>query len=163
MTINTQKLALQALAGHGHVKPRPDGVRARCGGPAICRVCQQEKAQLEMSQRMDQALHPLDGQHINQGSVDAAAEAYERDFLQAKIDAQSAEIARLRNMAWTNGDILKESQAETVKLRAELAHLRAVLSQALMALEGYLPSHRNDVTDRAIAVARAALSGESNG
>jgi hypothetical protein len=25
--------------GHGHVFPRPDGVRARCGGPAMCRVC----------------------------------------------------------------------------------------------------------------------------
>lgn len=26
-------------AGHGHVFPRPDGVKARCGGPAICKVC----------------------------------------------------------------------------------------------------------------------------
>lgn len=25
--------------GHGHVFPRPDGVRARCGGPALCHVC----------------------------------------------------------------------------------------------------------------------------
>ncbi len=25
--------------GHGHVRPRPDGVLARCGGPSICRVC----------------------------------------------------------------------------------------------------------------------------
>ena len=26
-------------AGHGHVYPRLDGVRARCGGPAICAKC----------------------------------------------------------------------------------------------------------------------------
>lgn len=26
-------------AGHGHVFPRPDGVKARCGGPAICAEC----------------------------------------------------------------------------------------------------------------------------
>jgi hypothetical protein len=26
-------------SGHGHVWPRPDGLRARCGGPAICRKC----------------------------------------------------------------------------------------------------------------------------
>lgn len=28
--------------GHGHVKPRPDGMKARCGGPAICKVCAAE-------------------------------------------------------------------------------------------------------------------------
>lgn len=25
--------------GHGYVRPRPDGVRMRCGGPSICQVC----------------------------------------------------------------------------------------------------------------------------
>lgn len=25
--------------GHGHVWPRPDGVKARCGGPGICEEC----------------------------------------------------------------------------------------------------------------------------
>lgn len=25
--------------GHGHVFPRPDGMKARCGGPAICKEC----------------------------------------------------------------------------------------------------------------------------
>lgn len=27
------------MTGHGWVRPRPDGGRARCGGPAICTVC----------------------------------------------------------------------------------------------------------------------------
>jgi hypothetical protein len=31
---------------HGHVTPRPDGVKARCGGPAWCTVCQREQAAL---------------------------------------------------------------------------------------------------------------------
>ena len=26
-------------SGHGHVYPRPDGQRARCGGPRMCSVC----------------------------------------------------------------------------------------------------------------------------
>lgn len=33
--------------GHGHVVPRADGARARCGGPGLCSVCAQEKAALE--------------------------------------------------------------------------------------------------------------------
>lgn len=32
--------------GHGHVRPRPDGRRARCGGPGICAECSREKAAL---------------------------------------------------------------------------------------------------------------------
>jgi hypothetical protein len=27
------------MSGHGHVTPNPDGSKARCGGPAICREC----------------------------------------------------------------------------------------------------------------------------
>lgn len=32
-----------ANEGHGHVRPRPDGVRARCGGPGICSACSHEQ------------------------------------------------------------------------------------------------------------------------
>ncbi len=28
--------------GHGHVTPRSDGFRARCGGPGLCEVCSRE-------------------------------------------------------------------------------------------------------------------------
>lgn len=33
-----------ANVGHGHVTPRPDGVKARCGGPPFCSVCARELA-----------------------------------------------------------------------------------------------------------------------
>lgn len=34
-----------ALAnGHGHVRPNPDGSKARCGGPKICHICALEFA-----------------------------------------------------------------------------------------------------------------------
>ena len=28
--------------GHGHVRPRADGAKARCGGPGLCGVCREE-------------------------------------------------------------------------------------------------------------------------
>lgn len=31
-------------SGHGHVNPRADGVKARCGGPPICSECALELA-----------------------------------------------------------------------------------------------------------------------
>ena len=30
--------------GHGHVFPRPDGAKMRCGGPAMCKVCAADRA-----------------------------------------------------------------------------------------------------------------------
>ena len=35
-------------SGHGHVFPRPDGVKARCGGPAICPECAHDCEQLHI-------------------------------------------------------------------------------------------------------------------
>lgn len=32
--------------GHGHVWPRPDGARMRCGGPGLCRACTADAATL---------------------------------------------------------------------------------------------------------------------
>ncbi len=33
--------------GHGHVFPRADGVRMRCGGPRLCGECSKDQASLE--------------------------------------------------------------------------------------------------------------------
>ena len=33
-----------SYVGHGHVIPRPDGVKARCGGPSACLDCAREQA-----------------------------------------------------------------------------------------------------------------------
>lgn len=51
---------LRAAAGrtsterHGHVTPLPGGVKARCGGPARCPVCQREQAQLALATITDE-------------------------------------------------------------------------------------------------------------
>jgi hypothetical protein len=41
----TGRTAMSSNLGHGHVYPRPDGVKARCGGPGICSECSREAAQ----------------------------------------------------------------------------------------------------------------------
>jgi hypothetical protein len=42
--------------GHGHVRPRADGARARCGGPGLCSECSQEQAQMQ-----PRVAYPSDG------------------------------------------------------------------------------------------------------
>jgi hypothetical protein len=37
--------------GHGHVYPRPDGARARCGGPALCGKCAADLARKSGAQQ----------------------------------------------------------------------------------------------------------------
>lgn len=49
------------LQGHGHVYPRPDGIRARCGGPGICPECARDLAQKE--QDRDKSLGGQGSQH----------------------------------------------------------------------------------------------------
>ena len=44
--------------GHGHVLPRPDGVKARCGGPNLCSVCAQELAEAVASGKIHLPVQP---------------------------------------------------------------------------------------------------------
>lgn len=36
--------------GHGHVFPRSDGIRMRCGGPGMCAECRADKARKDSGQ-----------------------------------------------------------------------------------------------------------------
>ncbi len=48
------------IGPHGHVEPRPDGAKARCGGPQLCTQCQAEAHAYEIVGyriRNDQAEH----------------------------------------------------------------------------------------------------------
>lgn len=37
--------------GHGWIWERPDGMRARCGGPGLCKTCAVDKSDKERSER----------------------------------------------------------------------------------------------------------------
>jgi hypothetical protein len=39
-----ERIETATNTGHGHVFPRPDGVRMRCGGPGLCAECSRDLA-----------------------------------------------------------------------------------------------------------------------
>jgi hypothetical protein len=43
--------------GHGHVVPRADGAKARCGGPAICGECARELALMNEALDREVGMH----------------------------------------------------------------------------------------------------------
>lgn len=47
-----QALDAMAVGGHGWVLPRPDGSKANCGGPMMCRECSLESALLRVQDRV---------------------------------------------------------------------------------------------------------------
>ncbi len=78
------------------------------------------------------------------------ADPGEVERLRERVSAYKASRERLHE--W-----LREEQLKNIALRAQLDEALRVASQAHMALLGYLPGHRNDVTTAAIE-ACAALS-----
>ena len=58
--------------GHGHVYPRPDGVKARCGGPGLCPRCSDDLARKTIL------------------NVDELTAEEDRDKLKAKLEAIKA-------------------------------------------------------------------------
>ena len=83
--------------------------------------------------------HPLEGLHINQGSLDAAADAYEAEYNEAQ---EARRVEKLRKLGARLAELLDEDQfaecealllaagvmpEENESLRAELAELRAAI------------------------------------
>lgn len=91
-------------SGHGHVWPRPDGVKMRCGGPRICSAC-----------ALDNAIY-LDK---SEGSAPTLAEL--RAFLDAATDWADTSTAQFTS---SRGD-----QREGSSWRIELTETVATRSQ----------------------------------
>lgn len=71
--------------GHGHVFPRPDGIRMRCGGPGICSECSKDKAalivqtkvELVQKQEENELRHSASSQSTLKSEQKKAAEAFD--------------------------------------------------------------------------------------
>jgi hypothetical protein len=48
------------MTGHGHVVPNANGVKARCGGPALCSTCNRELAATQGAATTIRATLPQD-------------------------------------------------------------------------------------------------------
>lgn len=58
-------------SGHGHVRPRPDGLVARCGGPEICSECREELENQKLIDGLLDHLQPYRKELRRKGIEDA--------------------------------------------------------------------------------------------
>lgn len=88
------------MSGHGWVTPNPNGTRARCGGPAICRECQREAGRLPCADR-----HGQEDQG-NEDSVQVTVHGkYGRGPMPVEFRDALVEMVRLVKQGIDNGTI----------------------------------------------------------
>jgi hypothetical protein len=121
--------------GHGHVWPRPDGVRARCGGPAMCQRCAIDAAITKQVKEPDMP--------TNQTPEELAEECLKmmnRAFHDARYENLTEALARLkkshellfrlRDMAASGAGLSDEAPSSQWPQRA-----RVLAAEMFMALE----------------------------
>lgn len=115
-------------SGHGHVVPRPDGVKARCGGPGICAECSREAARTYSPPTTvpanpepipDQVLTPL------------SAQALAHDFVMANADAR-----------WSITEIVMFASRVADFEKAIRAPLEAICNDAIALLDAQVVGWR---------------------
>lgn len=84
-------------SGHGHVWERPDGVKARCGGPGICTQCSLDLAR--MSNNEPPAPAPVVSSPNERAAFEKWAEPEMFDLLRHQADSETYRNVLTRN-AW---------------------------------------------------------------
>lgn len=135
--VKTAPTARASNDGHGHVTPRPDGVRFRCGGPGLCPDCSREAARGSLLGLLDDDVKPPAAfAQVNPGQGDdpalagITADALER--LHAGYNAQIARLIGERDTLRAQLDEGVQSLAglEADRLRQEVRRLRAELDES---------------------------------
>ncbi len=90
--------------GHGHVFPRPDGVKARCGGPAICHVCA-----IDLGRKNAQESIAAAEQRPSKKQLAPCPHGHAPDLcrlcMRAEIEKLNADLAYLRRATGAWGEI----------------------------------------------------------
>lgn len=116
--------------GHGHVVPRPDGFKARCGGPALCMQCRREQLALDALRR---PATPAPGLwHWALEYHDDILRVYDPSRLEYVLTSadRHALPMRVRNLMQAMLDALTAPQPEPVGLVADLVELVHRLANA---------------------------------
>lgn len=113
--------------GHGHVNPRPDGVKARCGGPGFCKVCSAEKSR---------AIVPP----VAAGSVDTAP----FDLRKHKVGGgEGVDTLNLYINAW-GAQQREAGKQEALDLTVSIGQLRQRAEKAEAELAAYVAQSETD-------------------
>lgn len=137
--------------GHGHVNPRPDGVRARCGGPGICAECSHEQA---MAIKGDADIKALREENAKlQSEAGNLREAFDEiAHLRKEIERLKAEVKKLESECPGCGQIADGwgfcDCAHDFK-KEKSGQLRELFSEAVKVIEFYakgLYQSESDVT-----------------
>lgn len=85
--------------GHGHVFPRPDGMKMRCGGPGLCTECSKDLARKQAPLPTNTRLKELAAE-FDAAPEDASWEPPHPIFqMAADVDRLNAELAAVREAA----------------------------------------------------------------
>lgn len=99
-----------ANSGHGHVWARPDGVRARCGGPAMCSKCAKDAAMMEAKKQQQQ--QAPDGAAIIKEMTEHDLKLYRQ-----MLSERDKEIHLLRQAIQRYGDPSRMATVEPMELQ----------------------------------------------
>jgi len=90
------------VSGHGHVTPNPDGSKARCGGPALCRECARELASTGQPVRtgLSLAQNCEDWDVLPDLKYDEATDGFVYARTAMSRHGAKVPVARLRRIGW---------------------------------------------------------------
>lgn len=67
--------------GHGHVRPNPDGTKAKCGGPALCLQCANELRGVQTGRwKLNLIPDPIPGEPMTDAALKSALAAAEAEL-----------------------------------------------------------------------------------
>jgi hypothetical protein len=121
-------LSSKTDCGHGHVFPRPDGYKARCGGPTLCQLCSRDQ-EIKQLRSSKQCAEPTCQERATAYDYCAA------HFWNAEIARLRAEIERNRNQHERTEQDLRATRDQVSDLQVRLARQLANVGDLTVQLQ----------------------------